>query len=243
MRAAGIGNWGLSEWSLATRRLDDEGLRTAAALAREEGWHDRVIFALGDSGDRRFYEWRFPVLWEATVSAEAGRHRLDPAWVHGVMRSESALSESARSPAGALGLMQVTPATARRLARAHGLRYNGSDQLKSAEHNIRFGTTFMRELLDRFGQNPVLVAGAYNAGPEAVERWLDSRAVTEPAAWIESIPYFETRDYIPRVLAFTAIYDWRMQGRVTRLSSRMPALDSGKMPSMETTEVVCLASG
>jgi soluble lytic murein transglycosylase len=243
LRAAGIDNWALSEWTLATRRLDSRGLRVAAALAREEGWHDRVIFALGDSGDRRFYAWRFPVLWAATVEAEAARRQLDVAWVHGVMRSESALAETARSPAGALGLMQVTPATARRLARQHGLGYTGSDQLKVAEHNIRFGTAFMRELLDRFGQNPVLAVGAYNAGPETVESWLGARLVTDPSIWIETIPFFETRDYIPRVLAFTVIYDWRIHNPVTRLSSRMPALDSGKMPGTETTEVVCLASG
>jgi soluble lytic murein transglycosylase len=243
LRTAGIGNWALSEWSLATGRLDPEGLRAAAALAWEEGWYDRVIFALGDSGDRRYYEWRFPVLWESVVEAEAARQQLDPAWVHGVIRSESALAETAISPAGALGLMQVMPATARRLARQHGLRYTGSTQLKVADQNIRFGTTFMRELLDRFGQNPVLTAGAYNAGPAAVDRWLDSRRGTDPEVWIESIPYFETRDYIPRVLAFTAIYDWRMGKEVKRISSRMPGFDSGNMVNTETAEVVCLASG
>ncbi len=243
LRRVEIGNWALAEWSLATTRLEVPELRAAAALAREEGWHDRAIFALGDSGDRRYYEWRFPLLWEQTVAAEAARNGLDVAWIHGVMRSESALSETARSPAGALGLMQVTPATARSLARRHGLRYSGAAQLREADHNIRFGTTFMRELLDRFGQNPVLAAGAYNAGPEAVERWLDERPAGEAAVWIENIPYFETRDYIPRVLAFTAIYDWRMGQPVTRISSRMPGVDSGKLGVRKTTEVVCLASG
>lgn len=243
LRRAGIENWATSEWSLATRRLDAHGLRVAAALAREEGWHDRVIFALGDSGDLRYYEWRFPLLWEQAVASEAARHSLDASWVHGVMRSESALSETAESSAGALGLMQVTPATARRLARQHGLRYSGSEQLRQADHNIRFGTTFMRELLDRYDQNPVLVTGAYNAGPTAVERWLDALPARDTAIWIETIPYFETRDYIPRVLAFTAIYDWRMENDVTRISSRMQGSDSGKLGSRETTEVVCLASG
>jgi soluble lytic murein transglycosylase len=243
LRRAGIENWAVAEWVRAARRLDTPDLRVAAGLAREEGWHDRAIFALGDSGDRRYYEWRFPVLWEQLVAAEAQRQALDAAWIYGVMRAESAMAETARSSAGALGLMQVTPATARRLARKHGLTYTGSAQLQQAGHNIRFGTTFMRELLDRFGQNPVLAAGAYNAGPEAVERWLDPGAAGEAAIWVETLPYHETRDYIPRVLAFTAIYDWLMENPVVRVSSRMPGLDSGKLGSRETAEVVCLTSG
>jgi len=243
LRAAGLDNWALSEWTMAIASLDIESLRTAAALAHQENWHDRVIFALGNSGDQRYYEWRFPLLWTGEVGNEAIQNKLDPSWVYGVMRSESALAETARSSAGALGLMQVTPATASRLARRHGLKYRGSDQLKEAESNIRFGTRFMRELLDRYNNNPVLVSGAYNAGPAAVDRWLSSRPRGSAAVWIESIPYYETRDYIPRVLAFTAIYDWRLNQPVTRISSRMPDLDSGSIKPLVTTKVVCSTHG
>lgn len=241
LRAAGLDNWALSEWSLAVARLSIDGLRTAAALAVEEEWHDRVIFALGNSGDRQFYDWRFPVLWESAVNTASGNLNLDAAWIHGVMRSESALAEGARSSAGALGLMQVTPGTARRLARVHGLPYRSSAQLKEGELNIRFGTLFMRDLLEKYNQNPVLVSGAYNAGPEAVDRWLNTRPRGDATIWVESIPYYETRDYIPRVLAFTTIYDWRLKNPVKRVSSRMPDLDSSTIKPVETTEVVCEA--
>jgi soluble lytic murein transglycosylase len=240
LRAVGLDNWALAEWSLAVARLDSAELKVAAALARGEDWHDRVIFLLGDSGDLQFYDWRFPLVWEKEVAEEAARNQLDPAWVHGVMRSESALAEAARSSAGALGLMQVTPATASRLSRHHGLPYRGWSELTQAAPNIRFGTRFMRELLDRYDQNPVLVSGAYNAGPNAVDRWLDTRPKGNADAWIEAIPYYETRDYIPRVLAFTAIYEWRMANQVTRVSSKMPNLDSGAVRPPETTEVVCV---
>lgn len=243
LRAAEMENWALAEWSIAMTKLNRQQLRAAAGLAHQEGWHDRAIFALGNSGDQRYYEWRFPLLWTREVGQEASDNKLDPAWVQGVMRSESALAENARSSAGALGLMQITPATAARLARRHGLTYRGSAQLEEAGSNIRFGTRFMRELLDRYNGNPVLVSGAYNAGPQAVDRWLDSRPRGDAASWIESIPYFETRDYIPRVLAFTAIYDWRMNQPVTRVSSRMPDLDSGKMGPPVTTQVVCHVQG
>ncbi len=243
LRAIGLGDWAVSEWVLATAALAPDRLRTAAALAWEQEWYDRVIFALGDSGDRRYYEWRFPLVWESEVFRQSSRQRLEPSWVMAVMRSESALAENARSSAGALGLMQVTPATARRLSQDYGISYSSQQVLREAETNITYGTTFMRELLDRFDQNPVLVAGAYNAGPGAVERWLRTRPTDDISAWLEIIPYFETRDYIPRVLAFTAIYDWRLGRSVTRLDSRMQPLDSGTMQPRRTTEVVCLASG
>ncbi len=154
LRAAGLEDWALAEWSLATGRLDTEGLRTAAALAVEEGWHDRAIFALGDSGDRQFYEWRFPVLWEQEVMLASGQNRLDASWIHGVMRAESALVDSARSPAGALGLMQITPVTTRRLARQHGLAYKGSSQLEEADVNIRFGTLSHAGFTGQIRANP-----------------------------------------------------------------------------------------
>jgi soluble lytic murein transglycosylase len=147
----------------------------------------------------------------------------------GLIRSESAMAADAVSAAGARGLMQLSPGTAAQVARRNGYTYRGSKQLMQVEDNVLFGTAYLRELMDRFGNNPVLVLGAYNAGPRAVERWLDTLPARDPAIWIETLPYFETRDYIPRVLAFTTIYNWRMQQPVRRISSRMPALDSVTM--------------
>ncbi|MEE8339611.1 MAG: transglycosylase SLT domain-containing protein [Xanthomonadales bacterium] len=245
LRLVGMRNWSRSEWQMATRQLDNEGLRVAAALAIEENWPDLAIFALGNSGDLRWYEWRFPVEYSTLVESHARSKNLDVSWVMGLMRSESAMAEDAVSSAGARGLMQLTPDTARRLARRNSYRYTGRDQLLQAETSILFGTSYLHELVDRFGNNPVLVSGAYNAGPNAVERWLDSQPGAEPAIWIETLPYFETRDYIPRVLAFSTIYDWRLQMPVTRISSRMPAFDSGNMgganQGRRTTSVVCQA--
>jgi soluble lytic murein transglycosylase len=247
LRNAGIRSWSRGEWQMATRALDREGLRLAAALATQENWPDMAIFALGNSGDLRWYEWRFPMEYKSIVDSQARSRNLDPSWVMGLMRSESAMAVDALSSAGARGLMQVTPDTARQLAKRHNIQYSGRDQLMQAEVNIIFGTAYLRDLLDRFGENPVLAAGAYNAGPRAVDRWLKAPQAQDPAIWVETLPYFETRDYIPRVLAFTAIYDWRLRQPVTRVSSRMPAIDSGNMgtiiQSPETTEVVCRASG
>ena len=247
LRRAGIRNWSKSEWSMNTRNLDRAGLRLAAALAIEENWPEMAIFALGNSGDLRWYEWRFPTEYGVLVNSQSNNRNLDTSWVMGLMRSESAMAEDALSPAGARGLMQLMPDTARKLAKRSNIQYSGSQQLMQADTNILLGTLYLRELLDRFGGNPVLASGAYNAGPHTVDRWLKTQQTSEPTIWIETLPYFETRDYIPRVLAFATIYDWRLQQPVSRISSRMPAFDSGRMGSTvqnpETTQVVCRASG
>lgn len=247
LRRAGVTAWARGEWSLATRRLEKQGLRTAAALAIEENWPDMAIFALGNSGDRRWYEWRFPMTYGTLVESNASARQLDPSWVLGLMRSESAMAEDALSSAGARGLMQVTPGTARQLAKRHAYNYGGGDQLFQAEDNVRYGTAYLRDLMDRFGENPVLASGAYNAGPRAVDRWLDGGEISDPEIWIETLPYFETRDYIPRVLAFSTLYDWRMQGPVKRISSRMPLIDAaggnGTIGATQTAEVVCRTPG
>ena len=241
LRQAGIRNWSRSEWWKATRQLDNDGLRLAAALAIEENWPDLAIFALGNSGDLNLYEWRFPLLWEADITKASVANQLDPAWVYGTIRSESAMVETARSSANALGLIQVTPATGKQVAKKHGLPWKGKAQLRTAAGNLPIGTAYMHDLLGDFNQNPVLVSGAYNAGPNAVKRWLDTRSQGEAAIWVETLPYFETRDYIPRVLAFTTIYDWRLGGPVKRISGRMPHIESGKITIDGDTEVVCRA--
>jgi soluble lytic murein transglycosylase len=239
LRKIGLDNWAMAEWSATARILPTEDLKFAAALEQQEGWYDRAIFALGKSGDLRFYDWRFPLLWEKDIKQNAAANKLDPAWVYGTIRSESAMVESAQSSANAMGLMQVTPATGKRVARKHKLPWEGSAQLKRADGNLPIGTAFMSDLLQDYNHNPVLVSGAYNAGPTAVKRWLKTRPSGEAAIWVETLPYYETRDYIPRVLAFTTIYDWRMGGDVLRISNRMPHIDSGKIGVSGSTNVVC----
>ncbi len=239
LRKAGLEGWAVGEWTLAMARLRVADIKIAAALAQRERWHDRVIFALGNSGDLQFYAWRFPLAWRVEVERAAADNQLDLAWVYGTIRSESAMQETARSTVNALGLMQVTPATGRQVARKHGLGWTGSTGLKTVAGNLPIGSAYMRDLLQKHQHNPVLVSAAYNAGPEVVKRWLADRSIGEAAIWIETLPYFETRDYIPRVLAFTTLYDWRMGGEVQRISTRMPHIESGKISVMGTTEVVC----
>jgi len=246
LQAAGLTSWAHREWNLNVKQMPAVERRLAAALATEQNRPDLAILALTASEDRSLYEWRFPLNFAAMVQEQAEKQNIDPAWVLGLMRAESAMATDAVSPADARGLMQVLPGTAAQLARSHGYAYRGSDQLMLARDNVVFGTTFLRELMQKFGGNEVLVTGAYNAGPGAVKRWLDTLPGSDAAIWIELLPFHETRDYIPKVLAFATIYDWRLQRPVQRISSRLQAPDPAAVKTGAATaayaEIACAGS-
>lgn len=215
MRAVELYRAGLAwhaRWTFqrVSRRLSTHEQRQAALLAAGLGWHDRAIVLLGRSGAMRAYPWRFPVVERERVSLNAERHNVSPALVMGLMRAESAMQADARSPAGARGLLQLMDATARSVARRNGIAYNGAADLYDPERNIALGVAHLGELQRRFDGNWTLVAAAYNAGIGNAERWQRERPDLPPDIWIETLPFFETRDYIPRVLAFATIYEWQL---------------------------------
>jgi len=117
--------------------------------------------------------------------------------------------------------LQLMPATAQAVARRNGLRYQGADSLTDPEVNVPLGVAHLAELYRDFGGNWVRVAAAYNAGANAVERWLDQRPDTPPDVWIETMPFYETRDYVPRVLAFATIYEWQLERRPALLTGQI----------------------
>ncbi len=118
---------------------------------------------------------------------------------------------TAKSPAGAMGLMQLLPTTARQTARKNGLRFAKNDLL-TPEKNITLGSHYLNHLLDEFDGNRILVAAAYNAGPNRVKQWLnkDKDDQLPYDVWIETIPFKETRGYVQNVLSFSVIYAYRL---------------------------------
>lgn len=214
--------WAAREWKDALSRFDDAQRRIAIGRAQQVGWYDRAVFYLGgDQPDElRLYHLRFPLEHEAVLRREAKRHDLDPAWVAAQIRAESTFTPHARSGADARGLMQVLPATGAAVSRRLGRTWRGAASLYEPETNIALGTAYLREQLDKHGAPHVAIA-AYNAGPTPVARWQAERAGLDADFWIETINYHETRDYVPRVLAFSVLYDWRLDGQARRLSDRM----------------------
>jgi len=220
--------WALREWDNALAGFDDARRRTAVALAQESGWFDRGLFSLGTQPEeQRLYTLRFPLHHDADIRAAAKRHDLDPAWIAAEIRAESVFNPNARSGANARGLMQLLPATAAAVAKRTGLAYNGADSLYDSSTNIALGSAYLREMEDKYGTTYVAIA-AYNAGPTPVARWQSQRPNMDPDIWIETISYKETREYVARVLAFSAIYDWRLNGDALPVSDRMMGRTEGR---------------
>lgn len=225
--------WAQREWDDALSRFDDDQRRIAVGLAEDAGWFDRGVFGLVNVGGKsypeesRLYLLRFPMHHDATIRREAARNNLDPAWVAGEIRAESVFDPKARSSANARGLMQLLPGTGAEVARGLGLPWNGADSLYDPETNIVLGSAYLRQLLDKYGK-PYQTIAAYNAGPAPVARWSSQRPSMDPDFWIETISYKETRDYVARVLAFSTLYDWRLNGDAVRLTDRMNGVAGGK---------------
>jgi soluble lytic murein transglycosylase len=195
-----------TEWQQATANLGQEQLRHAAKLAQAWGWHYQAIVTLARTDYWDDLELRFPLPYQSLVIAHAQRADIDPAWVYAVMRQESLFRADARSPAGALGLMQIMPATGRQIAADLRLGpFNNGDLLKT-DTNIRYGVHYLRRILDQLQNNPVLATAAYNAGPFRVVQWLPEQGPLEADRWVETIPFFETRRYVKRIMEHAAIY-------------------------------------
>lgn len=214
---------GRREWGQVLDALTPDEKSAAARLALDWELHDRAIFTAGVAEHKRALSYRFPVLYEHKVNEAAARNRLEPALVLGVMRRESAFIEDIRSPAGAVGLMQLMPATAKDVSRALGRTRTGD--LTDADTNIAYGTHYLRQMLDRFEDNPLLALASYNAGPHRVDKWILEMPDMEADRWVDTIPFSETRRYVRAVMAYSLIFDWRMSGKPTRLSNRMPGIE------------------
>ncbi|MGB1109796.1 MAG: transglycosylase SLT domain-containing protein, partial [Gammaproteobacteria bacterium] len=212
------------EWRELVKRLDRVQLKAAAKLAQSWGWHDKAILTVAKSGDYDDLELRFPLVYRKLVSRHAGSRDLDMAWVFALMRQESAFAHDARSHAGAMGLMQLMPATAREVARKLRTRLRSNSQLYNPDTNIRFGTYYLRHVLDKLGNHPVLATAAYNAGPHRVKQWLPKQPGYDTDIWIELIPFNETRKYVKRIFTYTVIYEQRIGLTPTRLMDRMPPI-------------------
>ncbi|RMG37631.1 MAG: murein transglycosylase [Gammaproteobacteria bacterium] len=209
------------EWRYATRSLDKPSLKAAALIAERSGWHDQAIFTLAKTGYWDDLELRFPLQHRELVAAQASKNALDMAWVYAVIRQESAFMKDARSRVGALGLMQLMPATARQVARHQlAIKPPPRRQLLEPSVNIRLGSAYLRELKERLADNPVLATAAYNAGPQRVDRWLPEDGL-DADIWVELIPFNETRSYLRRVMSYTVIYDKRLGREPRRLKERM----------------------
>ena len=213
---------GRSEWDSVIRHLPDEEKLQAAILAHRWGWHSRAIAAAATIGEYDDLSIRYPLPYKQSFEAFSTQAKISSTWAYGIARSESLFMRDVRSHAGAIGLMQLMPATGRDVANGIKLPYSGLTTLIDPDSNIRLGTTYLGQMAARYGGNQVLATAAYNAGPHRVDRWLPEDGAMDARIWIENIPFNETRKYVKRVLAAQAIFHWRITGEIRRVTEELP---------------------
>ncbi len=219
------------EWMFAVRGMEDRELLAAAELARRAAVYDRAIGTASRTERLHDYRMRYLAPFREVFTAYAGAYNLEEAWVLGVVRQESRFIVEARSGAGATGLMQLLPHTARWVAQKIGYRGYSAKRVAEVEPNITLGTRYLKFVLDATG-HPLLASAAYNAGPNRARRWIPARAM-EGAVFVETIPYNETREYVKRVMANTVHYALLLEGGSASLKQRM-----GVVPGRSADEPV-----
>ena len=193
------------EWNFTLRGMPDRALIAAARLACEVSDWQLCINTSERSKTEVDVATRYPMPYAADIAQAALAHRLDPAFVFGLIRQETRFMAQLRSSAGATGLMQLMPATARWVAKRQAIELPRADQVYDPLINLRLGTAYLKLVLDDLGGSPAMAAAAYNAGPGRPRRWREGLTV-DAAAWAENVPFNETRDYVKKVLSNAAVY-------------------------------------
>lgn len=199
------------EWYHTTQAMSEPEVVAAGKLAESWGWHRNGIQAMIQVSYWDDLSTRFPLAYQEHVQTTAKDTALEPHLLFAIARQESAFTPDARSSAGALGLMQLLPSTAKQTASRSGMRVSNHDLL-NPQTNIALGGRYLNQLMEEFNGNRILAAAAYNAGPYRVKQWLnnDEKARLPYDVWIETIPYRETRGYVQNVLAYSVIYGYRL---------------------------------
>ncbi|WP_245598926.1 transglycosylase SLT domain-containing protein [Halotalea alkalilenta] len=200
-----------SEWVALLERSDHAHSEAMAAYAIQQGWYELAVQASISARAWDALAWRFPHAFEPEFVKWGASRGVDPYFLMGIARRESAFNQRAQSPVGARGLMQLMPDTARHLSSRRNIPYAGVESLEDPEVNVAFGSAYIRDMLDRYSNNRIAAAAAYNAGPGRVDRWLANG--NQPFdLFVESIPFRETREYVLAVLAYRAIFESLAKG-------------------------------
>jgi len=218
----GLRSEGVREWNFTLRGMGDRELLAAAEWACQRAVWDRCINTSERTRTEVDLAQRYPLVHRELITERARAAGLDPAVVFGLIRQESRFVTDARSGVGASGLMQLMPATASWTAKKLGLPWHNG-LINDHGLNLKLGTAYLKRVLDDFGGSLAMATAAYNAGPGRPRRWREGGAAMEPAAWAESIPFSETRDYVKKVLANSVTYSALLGEAPTPLRARLGA--------------------
>ena len=196
-----------SEWAHLLRRVNQDEKAMLAAYASSKHWHHLTVTASIQAQMWDNIELRFPIAHRWWFNFYAKKHDIDPVTMMSLARQESALDVQARSPVGARGIMQIMPETAKYTARKYKLKYQGSQELYNVGKNIEIGSHYLQGLLEDYDNNRIFALAAYNAGPSRVKTWRErTQGKVDAYAFIEAIPFKETRGYVQNILMFETYY-------------------------------------
>ncbi|NVC92603.1 murein transglycosylase [Vibrio natriegens] len=196
-----------SEWAHLLRRVNKDDKAMLAAYASSKHWHHLTVTASIQAQMWDNIELRFPVAHQWWFNFYAKKHDIDPVTMMSLARQESALDVEARSPVGARGIMQIMPETAKYTARKYKLKYQGTEELYNVGKNIEIGSHYLQGLLEDYDNNRIFALAAYNAGPNRVKTWRErTQGKVDAYAFIEAIPFKETRGYVQNILMFETYY-------------------------------------
>lgn len=195
------------EWRAAYDELDPDRQVQAIGLAARWGWHHQAIASAARQKLFNDYDLLYPRPFDFDVREASRRTGLPESLIYAIIRQESLYRADAGSSAGALGLMQLLPETARLTAHRADLPVPSRAQLLQPAVNIPLGSSYLAYLVHRFDGETALAAAAYNAGPNAARRWLPP-APLDLDVWAENIPFNETRAYVQRVAWHALVFSW-----------------------------------
>jgi soluble lytic murein transglycosylase len=213
---------GHREWNWQLRGLPDAQLLAAAEFARSKGVLDRMISTSDRTREVVDITQRYPAPHREQLAPIAKSAGLDENWVYGLIRQESRFIADIRSSAGAMGLMQVMPATARYVAKRIGMSDYAPARITEVDVNLKLGVNYLRLVYDDLDTHPVLATAAYNAGPSRPRAWRSTLTrPVEGAIFAETIPFNETRDYVKRVMTNAAVYAAQFDAAPQSLKARL----------------------
>ena len=202
-----------------------ESRRAAHHIARTEL---REYLRGGPTGEAlAHYRIAYPLAYRDLIERHGKAYEVPPDLMQALMREESSLDPHVVSWAGAVGLTQLMPSTARAVAKGLKLQEPSVASLRDPDLNVRLGTAYLGQLLKRWKGNPALAAASYNAGPGAVSRWLGDRGHLEMDEFVEEIPIEETRNYVKRVLDSFTTYRLAWGSGEERFVSLVPTRANG----------------
>ncbi len=201
---------GRREWYHVSRLFSRDELVAQAKLAYDQQWYFPAIRTISQAQYWDDLDIRFPMAYRENLTREAGKRGIHASWAFAITRQESAFMADAKSHAGAMGLMQLMPATAKETAKRYNIPLGSPQQVLNPNTNIQLGAAYLNQIHRQFGGNRVLASAAYNGGPGNVRKWLRGADHLPFDVWVETIPFDETRQYVQNVLSYSVIYGYKL---------------------------------